>query len=321
VPVLVSIASGKGGVGKSVTACNLGVMLARLGQRVVLADLDVGGADLHLMLGSFAAERRLSDFLARRVESLSDVLTPVGFCRGLQLLPGTGESLDSANPRPATKQRLVRALKRLDADIVLMDIGAGANFHTLDFFLAGDLRVLVATPEPASVVDAYTFIKLAAVRAIQLAVGSRAPAVAELVRADTKSLAAIIETVGAADPSAREAAEVVLASFRPLLVQNRVAPGARINLVRLNETLRQYVGSTVELLGEIPEDAAVGRAIRTFGPVADSEPDSPAGRAYLETARRLFAGVRSAAAGPAIPPRVEPAERPAQSASSSSTNA
>jgi flagellar biosynthesis protein FlhG len=236
-------------------------------------------------------------------------------------LPGTGESLDSANPRPATKQRLVRALRRLDADIVLMDIGAGANYHTLDFFLAGDLRLLVATPEPASVVDAYTFIKLAAVRAMQLAVGSRAPAVAELVRADTKSLADIIERVGTADPSARETAETALASFRPLLVQNRVAPGARINLVRLNETLRRYVGSTVELLGEIPEDAAVGRALRTFGPVADSEPDSPAGRAYLEAARRQFANVRTEAARPALSPHAGHAERAPQNASSISTNA
>src|SRR5262249_24521587 len=107
-PVIVSVASGKGGVGKSAAVCNLGVVLARLGRAVVLADLDVGGANLHVLLGSFAPERTLSDFLTRRVPRLADVVQPVEFCRNLRLLPGAAESLESANPHHASRSRLLR---------------------------------------------------------------------------------------------------------------------------------------------------------------------------------------------------------------------
>jgi flagellar biosynthesis protein FlhG len=286
-PVLVSVASGKGGVGKSVAVCNLGIVLARLGRRVILADLDVGGANLHVLLGAFAPARTLSDFLTRRVERLADVLEPVAFCRNLSLLPGAAESLETANPRHASRGRLLRELARLDADVVIVDLGAGMSLTTLDGFLAGDVQVAVATPDAASVVDVYTLLKLAAVRRVQQALGARSAAGAAVGRQEFPSVDALVEAARAIDPAAHARALTAVGTFRPQLLLNRTGGGGAVNLLRLNRTLRQYLGAEVALLGEIPEDAAIARAARIYQAVTEHEPESPAGRGFLEAARRL----------------------------------
>ena len=90
--MIVSIGSGKGGVGKSVIAANLSMLLAKQGKRVVLADLDVGGADAHILFGMLNPPRTLTDFVERRVERLEDVLQQVSAHPFLQLIPGTGDT-------------------------------------------------------------------------------------------------------------------------------------------------------------------------------------------------------------------------------------
>ena len=93
---IISIGSGKGGVGKSVIAANLAMLLAKRGKRVVLADLDVGGADAHILFGLLNPPRTLTDFVERRVERLEEVLQPVSAHPFLQLLPGTNVAMINA---------------------------------------------------------------------------------------------------------------------------------------------------------------------------------------------------------------------------------
>ena len=94
---MIGVVSGKGGVGKSVIAANLAMLLAKRGKRVVLADLDVGGADAHILFGLLNPPRTLTDFVERRVERLEEVLQPISAHPFLQLLPGTGDTLATAN--------------------------------------------------------------------------------------------------------------------------------------------------------------------------------------------------------------------------------
>ena len=287
-PVLVSIASGKGGVGKSAAVCNLGIVLARLGRRVILADLDVGGANLHVLLGMFSPERSLSDFLTRRVGRLADALQPVGFCRNLRLLPGAAESLDTANPHHASRGRVLRELARLDADVVIVDLGAGTSYATLDGFISCDVQIAVATPDAASVVDVYTLLKLAAVRRVQQALGVRSTVGTAVARREFESVESLVDAAREIDPDAHARALGAVGTFRPQLLLNRTGTGGALNLVRLNQTLRHYLGAEATLLGQIPEDPAMARAARVFRPVTEHEPESPAGRAFLDAARRLM---------------------------------
>ena len=151
--MIVSIGSGKGGVGKSVIAANLSMLLAKQGKRVVLADLDVGGADAHILFGMLNPPRTLTDFVERRVERLEDVLQQVSAHPFLQLIPGTGDTLATANLPYAKKKRLIRHFRQLQADVIIVDIGAGTSYHALDFFLMVDHYLPVATPDPTSVLD------------------------------------------------------------------------------------------------------------------------------------------------------------------------
>jgi flagellar biosynthesis protein FlhG len=283
---IISVASGKGGVGKSVLVGNLGLLLARRGLDVVLADLDVGGADLHILFGLLHPAATLTDFLRRRAGALEAVALPVPGQPRLRLLAGTGDTLATANMPYARKRRLIGRLREVPADVILVDVGAGTSLPTLDFFLMADHHLAVATADPTSVLDLYRFIKLAAIRRVLAALVARDPAADALADRDFASVRDVIEAAGAAGSAER--AEAALTGFRPCLVLNRMTGRARVNTLQLRRLLRDYVGGDLLVLGEVPEDEAVVRSVRGFLPVVEAEPASPAARALGQVADSLL---------------------------------
>jgi flagellar biosynthesis protein FlhG len=273
---IVSVASGKGGVGKSVLVSNLGLLLAQQGRRVVLVDLDVGGADLHILFGLLQPSATLTDFLHRRVDSLAELAQPWAGRPSLRIVPGTGDTLLTANMPYAKKKRLIRHVRELPADVVLVDVGAGANYHALDFFLMGDVPLAVATAEPTSVLDLYRFVKLAAIRKVLSAFLARGAVAEALSDRDFAGVGEVLDAAGQADDAGRAAAAAVLEGFRPRLVFNRMSGRSRINTAQLKHLLKAYVGGDPDLLGEIPEDPAVERSVRAYLPVVEHAPQSPA---------------------------------------------
>ena len=160
---LLPIASGKGGVGKSSFAVNLAVTLAQKGKSVVLADLDFGGANLHTLLGLKNNHAGLGNFIYKQTDDFSSLLqqtsTPnLQFIAGDCLFPGT------ANMDYSSKRRIIKNLNALDADYVIMDLGAGTTYNTLDFYLLTYNSILVTTPELTSILNAYSFLKSAVFR-------------------------------------------------------------------------------------------------------------------------------------------------------------
>jgi flagellar biosynthesis protein FlhG len=278
---LISVASGKGGVGKSVVSANLALALAKSGRQVILADLDVGGADAHILFGELNPPVTLTDFLNRRVSRLDEAVIPISIHPNLRLIVGTGETLATANMPYARKKRLTKQFRDLEADIVVIDIGAGTNYHALDFFLMADLHLAVATPEPTAVLDLYRFIKLAAIRRVLAGFLARSPLSELLSNRDFTSVEEVLEVAGAGDVWGRDAAADTLQSFRPGLVINRVSDGSNVNVSYLRKVLHQYVGGDLILLGEIPDDPAVSRAVRNFLPVIEAAPESSAAKGLL----------------------------------------
>ncbi len=288
---IISIGSGKGGVGKSIIAANLSMLMAKRGKRVVLADLDVGGADAHILFGMLNPPRTLTDFIDRRVDRLDEVLQPISAHPFLQLLPGTGDTLATANLPYAKKKRLIRHFTQLQADVIVVDIGAGTSYHALDFFLMADHYVTVATPDPTSVLDLYRFIKLAAIRRVLSAFLSRDAVSEALSERDFSSIDEVIQAVGETDPNAREVASRTLEGFQPHLIVNRVSGKSRVNVLHLKKLLQEYVGGDLKTLGEIPDDPAVTRAVRSFLPVVECEPTAPASLALTQAADALLAAM------------------------------
>lgn len=285
---IVSVASGKGGVGKSVLAANLALLLAKRGRRVVLADLDVGGADIHILFGLLHPRATLTDFIEHRLDRLDDVAQPIPVHPNLRIIAGTGDTLATANLPYARKQRLIRHFHDLVADIVVVDIGAGTNYHALDFFLMADYHIAIATPDPTSVLDLYRFIKLAAIRRVLTAFVVRDPVAEELRNRDFSSVEEVLEVAGKTDEQARVLAEATLRTFQPGLVLNRVGGRSRVNVLGLRKLLAQYVGNDLALLGEIPDDPAMERAVRGYLPVVELEPTAPASKALHEVADALL---------------------------------
>ncbi|WP_447603154.1 P-loop NTPase [Nitrospira sp. Nam80] len=285
---IISVGSGKGGVGKSVIAANLALLLAKHGKRVVLADLDVGGADSHILFGLLHPRLTLTDFIHRRIDNLETIAEPAAAHPGLRIIPGTGETLATANLPFAKKQRLIKHFRRLDADIIIVDIGAGTNYHSLDFFLMADHYLAVATPDPTSVLDLYRFIKLAAIRRVLSGFLARGAVSDALCDRDFGSIEEVVEQVRTADPNAPETAARMLVGFQPLLIVNRLSGGSRVNVLQLKRLLKEYVGGDLAMLGEVPDDPAMTRSVRAFLPVVESEPAAASSAALRHAADALL---------------------------------
>ncbi|MBP5158879.1 MAG: MinD/ParA family protein [Lachnospiraceae bacterium] len=154
---VITVTSGKGGVGKSTVSVNLAINLSRLGKRVVILDADFGLANIEVMLGIRPANN-LADLMFKG-KDLADIITKgpenIGFISG-----GSGIQ-ELARLTREQVVYLVQKLYQLDemADIILVDTGAGISDSVLEFVAASSEVLLVATPEPTSITDAYALLK------------------------------------------------------------------------------------------------------------------------------------------------------------------
>ena len=154
-PPFVLVTGGKGGVGKTTVAANLGVALARDGMRPLLVDLDFGLANLDVVLG-VEVERTVEDFFDGEVPLERCLSAAPG---GARLLAAGSGSYEMGSPDPTRRGRLRDDLARIEADLVVADSPAGIGDDVLDFALGADRVLVVTTPDPAAVTDAYAVIK------------------------------------------------------------------------------------------------------------------------------------------------------------------
>ncbi len=155
-----AVTSGKGGVGKTNLAVNLGAAMSRLGKKVILVDVDIGLANADVML-SVAPRLNLGHVLAGEV-SVLEVLTPTP--SGVLLLPGCVGMRHVSDLDDHEREFLVRGFQELEAyaDIVLIDTGAGISRNVVQFASACDEILIVTMPEPTAMTDGYAVIKAVA---------------------------------------------------------------------------------------------------------------------------------------------------------------
>jgi len=158
-----AIGGGKGGVGKSVLTLALSIWLAKLGRKVIVVDADLGGANLHILLGIRYPSVTLQDFIGRKVDRLDDVLIDTPH-KNLKLICGADDILELSNPKYTQKMRLLNQLNNLPTDFVILDLGAGTSYNVLDFFLYATGKIAVFTPQATSLQNVYGFIKSSLIR-------------------------------------------------------------------------------------------------------------------------------------------------------------
>jgi len=299
-PRVWAIGGGKGGIGKSVIAANLAVILAQRGSRVVLIDADLGGANLHTILGVSTKGPTLTDFLHRRIERLADIVAPTQTV-GLLLISGSRAPVDSANPKHGQKARLLRHIAALPADHVVIDLGAGSSFNVLDFFLAAERGVVVVVPEATSVENAYQFLKAAYFRRMRRAQPRErvkeaiTAAMAHLEALDIRSPRELLHRVSETDPVAAEGLSREAQGFDPAIVINRAhRPENRQLGVEMALALEDYFGRRVPFLGAIEEDELLARSVRERRPAAERFPDSRFVVALQGVVERLVGGAETA---------------------------
>lgn len=162
---ILAIGGGKGGIGKSIISANLAVSLALSGSKVILIDADLGGANLNSLFGIKYIQNSLEDYLGSRKkvkEFLTDTKIP-----NLKLLLGGTPFLGIANPKHSQKLKLIKAINELEADYIMVDLGAGTSFTVLDFFNLADFKIVVLSPDITSLQNCYSFVKLALFRYYQ----------------------------------------------------------------------------------------------------------------------------------------------------------
>ena len=262
---------------------------------MVLLDADLGGAHLDTLLGCPHPTMSLGDFFRKRVAHLDELAVDTGV-PGLQLIAGDSDSLAASSPHFSQKQKLIRHLKTITADLVILDLGAGTTFHTLDLFNAADLGLVVTVPEPTALQNCFTFIKSVILRDLERRSGvkRRDAVVGPLHRAFDPE-----------DPEVRRA----LARHLPVLV-NRARRAQADNVSKTLERLtRRFLGGGIELLGHVRDDDAVRQSVQQMQPVSCLRPDAPAALDVARLAAQLTgrgAGARtdvspSANDAPAVP--------------------
>jgi len=293
-PHLLAVGGGKGGVGKTFVTANLAAALARAGQRVVVVDVDLEGANLHTCLGVPSPQKSLADFVSEREEDLGKLLvdTPLP---NLKLIAATHGNLADAQPSHLRRVRLLRGLRQLDADFVLLDLGAGAHASVLDYFLVSDDGILVVQPEPTSVENTYTFLRAAFYRRMRLAMVGHGVRQLVTLAMDQKNERGIrspldlLREIEATDGAEARRFVETMRVFRPRLVVNAVRTAEDVKLgFAVSSVCKKYFGIDAEYLGYVNYDDEARRSVSQRRPIVDLRSDADVSIYLQRIARKLL---------------------------------
>lgn len=294
--ILIPVASGKGGVGKSVFAANLSIALSAMGKTTVLVDLDLGGSNLHTLLGIKNRHAGLGALIYKQETSLESLVIETGieqlfFIPGDALLPGT------ANLEFFVKRKIIRGLQQLPADYVILDLGAGSSYNTVDFFLSSSTGIVCTIPEITAVLNAYSFLKTSYFRALFRSFPPKGPErrmivdfVSRKIEGTSDSFSLLLQQLSESFPEQAPKALQQLYALYPRVVINNGRSGKDLSIgARLRSIANRNLGLQLEYIGFIPHDEAVPRSVVERKPVLLSYPDCPYTKTMNAIARRIAA--------------------------------
>ena len=262
-----SIGGGKGGSGKSFIAASLGVLLANEGKKVVLVDLDLGASNLHTLLGQKIPQCGLDGFIDKKTDKLEDVALSTTISN-LYLISSVKCSLEIPNLCHAQKIKLIRAIKRLPFDYIILDLGSGTSFNTLDFFLIAQEGLFVATPEPTAIENTFIFIKSVYLRKLKQALSEARmwhiyrDEMAKLSKGALKSPLELINILVHKNSEKGKILKDVIGSLRFRLILNQFRNHVNHGLgEQLVDVCNRHLYPNFYLLGNISYDSGVYESI------------------------------------------------------------
>jgi flagellar biosynthesis protein FlhG len=275
-----AIGGGKGGVGKSLVTANTSICLALMGYKVVTVDLDLGGANMHTCLGIPIPEKTLSDYISKKVPSIKDLLVPTPI-KNLQIISGAQDDLGIANLKQMHKNKILSKLHELDADYVLLDLGAGTTFNTLDFFISADQGILVILPEPTSIENTYRFIKSVYHRRLKMIeeLLDIQPLINQAMNAKISAPQStpldLIKRVIEINPVMGNKLQAEIAKFRPKIIMNQVRSQNDIDIgFSIQSVCKRYFGINIDYVGYLDYDPSVWQSVKKRKPLLMEFPNS-----------------------------------------------
>lgn len=156
---IIAVSSGKGGVGKTNISINLGIAFAKTGKKVIVMDADLGLANVNVCLGIIPKYNLYQ--LIKKQKRMKDIIIDTDY--GIQIVAGASGFSKIANLTDEERVGFIKELTTLSyADIIIVDTGAGVSKNVISFVMAADEAIIVTTPEPTAITDAYGIIKIIA---------------------------------------------------------------------------------------------------------------------------------------------------------------
>ncbi|MDR0644864.1 MAG: AAA family ATPase [Treponema sp.] len=295
---IIPVASGKGGVGKSLIAANLGVAFAQSGKKVLLVDLDLGASNLHLVIGHQAPKTGIGTFLNDTKTEFSNVIVETDI-RNLRFIPGDTEIPGLANLKASQRNILIRKLLSFenDTDILLIDLGAGTHQSILDFFLLSGQGIVVTAPAVTAVLNAYVFLKNTVFRMMYtiFAPGTKAYDYLEKVKKEGNGgyqrlyIPKILPEIKQIDNASYESFVDHLNRLHPRLVTNMIENPKDVDVaMKIRRSCEEYLGIKIEHLGIIYRDSLQDISLASRLPITLYKPSSVLSQAIYRIADKIL---------------------------------
>ena len=289
---IISVGGGKGGVGKSLIAGNLGVAMAQEGARVVIVDTDLGAANQHTLFGIDRPGPTIQGLFEHTISTLEQAIIPSGV-PNLDLVPGIAAAVGAADISLAQKAQLIGEICALPAEVIIVDVGAGVSFNVLDLFDVAELRLVVMTPQLTSLQNAYAFIKGAVFRELKRAAQTSAQValIEESPEASQQMLRMkdLLERLEKADPALGDRVRTALSCFGARLLGNQVFDvKERTTVFAISRMLNDFLGVEAPVLGCLRSTRAVHDSVRLRRPYLLEETSEESASVLRETAKVLL---------------------------------
>jgi flagellar biosynthesis protein FlhG len=266
-----AVGGGKGGTGKTFLSSCLGTLLARKGRPTVLVDMDIGGANLHSFFGIERPHHSLTSFFEMGSQ-LSDLLVRTEIDH-LSLITGDIHSIASDTIKFSQKLKLFRQIMKLNAQFVIIDLGAGSHLNTLDTFLIADKMIVVLAPEVIAIENMYHFIKNSLFRKVKQTL--KEYGFKEIVQHiwdrrqnyGIRNLKELIDYLKDRFSYIGTILDNELANFRIYLILNQVRSKQDVLLgASIKSVLQKYLGVEILYVGAVEYNDAVWRSVRERKP-------------------------------------------------------
>lgn len=294
-PVIISIGGGKGGVGKSSVTANIGALLVRKEFNVGFIDADLGGANLHLCLGVRRPKTGLQDFINGKFKSLQEIAVPT-ILPNSWLISGASDIVELANPNFSQKKKIIKNLSGMDADYILVDLGAGSDNHVTDFFAAFPYGIIVTDGLPTSIENAYGFLKNGILRGLSnLFTGNKElqSGIKRFCDPDNGkpfgTITELLEVLSRRYPEEVIMMQEWLKQRKTLLVLNMVKDPDDVKVgTRFIEMVKKYLYINMYYIGYVILTPDMRKAIKLLRPLVEQNPESPAVSCFESVTNNLL---------------------------------